>query len=615
VEEQGGQGDTAVESSDIGIRDPVARREPAADDVRAELERILSSPRFHASGKRRAFLKFIVEETLAGRADRLKGYTVAVDVFGRDERFHSQADPVVRLEARRLRRDLDSYYVDAGSRDSVRISIPKGSYVPHFEWHEVTQPFTVAGGEQATNSYVSSANGVSGVSTGPQRSITLPPRSLLVAALVVTVVTLATTVWLLNTENGRSVSNEDERGPGVVVLPFEALSSTDDSRYLASGISQELVANLTRFPGLRLYTLPNSFKKDASAEPAKLGRDLGVAYVVSGSVNANAEEIRVATQTVEAKSGRVLWSQTYDRALAPEALIRVQKDLASEIATALGQPYGVVGSDVNNRLATPAVANMQSYVCVQRAYGYRRSFSRKEFDTVLRCLEEAVRRDPDYSDAWAMLGWLHVDAGRIGYAGYNTQDEYKRALQAASEAVRLAPNSILALKVLGSVYHYLGRYDESERITRQALDINPYDPGTLAQLGWRLAVRGKFEEGIPMLKRAIARTMNPPGWYFHLIAIDLCLKGKYKRMREVAERADPDNSGVSQMLIAIANGALGNRDAARDALRKFSVHKPLASDPAAFLRRHGAINEIVDALMAGLKKARKVASGSQSGTM
>jgi hypothetical protein len=139
-----------VESPEIGSRDPVAQRAPAADDVQAELERILSSPRFQASEKRRAFLRFIVEETLAGRADRLKGYTIAVDVFGRDETFDAKADPVVRLEARRLRRDLDSYYVDTGSRDAVRISIPKGSYVPHFEWYKVTQPFTVAGGEQAT---------------------------------------------------------------------------------------------------------------------------------------------------------------------------------------------------------------------------------------------------------------------------------------------------------------------------------------------------------------------------------------------------------------------------------------------------------------------------------
>ena len=77
-----------------------------------------------------------MDETLAGRSDGLKGYSLGLAVFGRGETFDAQSDPVVRLEARRLRRDLDTYYVDAGARDPVRITIPKGHYVPHFAWHQ-----------------------------------------------------------------------------------------------------------------------------------------------------------------------------------------------------------------------------------------------------------------------------------------------------------------------------------------------------------------------------------------------------------------------------------------------------------------------------------------------
>jgi TolB-like protein/tetratricopeptide (TPR) repeat protein len=585
---------------------------PSADDVRGELARILASPNFQTSERRRAFLRYIVEETLAGRGDRLKGYSIAVSVFGRDETFDYQADPVVRLEARRLRRDLDSYYVNAGSHDHVRISIPKGSYVPHFEWRELIQPLPAPASEHPASVSEPTLGSAPGASDRGQTIGRTLPRNLLIALIVVVAAAISTAGWFLSVKNRQAASVDSERGPGVVVLPFQALSATDDSRYLASGISQELVANLMRFPSLRLYTLPTNFNRDASAEPAQLGRELGVAYVVSGSVNANGNEIRVATQTVEAKSGRVVWSDTYDRPRNPKALIGVQKDLASEIATVIGQPYGVVSSDIVSQLTTPAVSSMQSYVCVLRAYGYRRSFSRTEFEPVLSCLKEAVKRDPDYSDAWAMLAWLHVDAGRIAYAGYDTQVEYKKALQAATEAVRLAPKSILALKVLGAVYHYTGRYDESRRIMREALEINPYDPGALAQLGWRLAVRGNFEEGIPILKRAIARTMNPPGWYYHLIAINFYLKSDYKQMLDVSERSALDNSGFSDVLIAIANAELGNRDAARAALKKLSQYKPMTTDLIGFLRRHGATDEIVNALMAGMEKARRIAAGTAS---
>ena len=104
-----------------------------AASVREALERILASPGFDASARNRRFLEYVVEETLAGRADRLKGLTIAIDVFGRDATFDPQHDPVVRIEAAKLRRRLKRYYLTAGQQDPVRIDVPKGTYVPTFE--------------------------------------------------------------------------------------------------------------------------------------------------------------------------------------------------------------------------------------------------------------------------------------------------------------------------------------------------------------------------------------------------------------------------------------------------------------------------------------------------
>lgn len=104
-----------------------------ADEVRTELDRLLSSDAFEASDRRKRFLQYLVDETLAGRSERLKGTTIAMDVFGRDETFNSQIDPVVRIEARRLRRDLDSFYMGAGADHPIRIHIPKGGYATRFD--------------------------------------------------------------------------------------------------------------------------------------------------------------------------------------------------------------------------------------------------------------------------------------------------------------------------------------------------------------------------------------------------------------------------------------------------------------------------------------------------
>jgi adenylate cyclase len=120
-----------ADPADAAARDHV----PRPDAVRDELERILASEEFVASDRLKSFLRFVVEESLAGRADRLKAYTIALEVFGRDESFDPASDPVVRMEAGKLRRRLEHYYLGAGQRDAIRIEIPKGGYAPTFSHH------------------------------------------------------------------------------------------------------------------------------------------------------------------------------------------------------------------------------------------------------------------------------------------------------------------------------------------------------------------------------------------------------------------------------------------------------------------------------------------------
>ncbi len=248
-----------------------------------------------------------------------------------------------------------------------------------------------------------------------------------------------------------------------------------------------------------------------------------------------------------------------------------------------------------------------------RGYVYRRNFSRQLHAKVQECLNRAVKRDPGYVEAWAMLGWLYLDSGRFGLAAEGDKElAFDSALNAASHALSLDGNNILALKALSSINHYMGNIEEGERLAKKALDLNPNDPDTLAQLGWRLAVVGKFEEGIPYLKKAIERTRNAPGWYFHLIAINHMLNGRYAEMLTAAKKGVLDGSGVSWCLVAVAQSKLGNKAAARAALEKMADVSPgLSRDPGAFLRSHQASEQIVSSLMAGLKEAGWTATAGQ----
>ena len=102
------------------------------DRIQRQLQRILASPAFRATEAQQAFLEFVVKKTLAGESGQIKGYTVATQVFGRREDFDQATDPIVSIQANKLRRALEHYYLTAGHKDPVRIEIPKGTYVPNF---------------------------------------------------------------------------------------------------------------------------------------------------------------------------------------------------------------------------------------------------------------------------------------------------------------------------------------------------------------------------------------------------------------------------------------------------------------------------------------------------
>ena len=296
MDQTGGVGKAVAESS------PLA---PSEADVRAQLRRMLETPSFHSSQRRREMLRFIVEETLAGRGDRMKGVAVAMAVFGRDETFDQQSDPVVRLEARRLRSDLDSYYVDAGSEDPVRITIPKGGYVPHFAWQnrEAHAP-TLApepvpeGASPCDVDPGTTPSGEAGTMVERLRGRLIP------AAFLLAICSVAAIAAAVFGQRDTAPDAARPRNPAIVVLPFEAFGDSDDIGLIASSVTEELIANLMLFRDFRVYTAASSFRLDADADPATLRRDLGVSFVVSGVMQAQDGQARILAKLVELADGR-----------------------------------------------------------------------------------------------------------------------------------------------------------------------------------------------------------------------------------------------------------------------------------------------------------------------
>jgi TolB-like protein/Tfp pilus assembly protein PilF len=553
---------------------------PSREEVRAYLARLLGSAAFPASARRRNLLAYVVERTLAGQADRLKSFDLAIAVLGRDERFDAQNDPIVRIEVGRLRRDLDHYYLTDGRDDPIRITIPKGHYVPAFGVRGPT-PGPKAAAPSATDS------------SWPRL-----PRLAVAAGLGAFVLIAAAAVWAPWRGGG---GQTQLAGPAVIVLPLQSLSSGEGGQLLASGLTNELVNNLMRFDGLQVFA---SATTSDNAMPLPSVAAGAPAYVVSGAVERDPDRVRVSARLTDRASAQVLWSQSYDHALIAAKLLDVQDEVAAGIASRLAQVYGVVNLAAAHKLAQARPETMFAYDCVQRAFAFRRTFALEAYPAVRACLEEAVRRDPSYAGAWAMLAFAHMDAARYQLVDPSARSgELDAGLAAAQRAVALAPEGVRSLQSLAALRFARGEYDEAERVQRQAIALNPQDPESLAQLGWRLMARGKWEEGGTLLQEAIDRSMVVPAWYHETLALALYLGGDLQRARDEAELGKEDCC-PGYATLAITEAALGHTAAARAALDEARRQSPLLfRDPAAYWADFQGAPEVIERLNAGLAKA------------
>lgn len=570
--------------------------------ARTELRRLLDDPELSSSEARCRMLAFLVEETLAGRADRLKGTVLAQEVFGRGAEFDPQTDPVVRIEARRLRRDLDVYYAAHGDRARVRFAIPKGAYAVTFLGLDETEPTPQVPAEpepeEGPNPIDIAPSGRAGGKWyGSQRGV---------FAAMVAVAILAVLSWSW----ARPVPPPETTIsiPTLAVVPFVALGGSKEEEYLSYGLSDRLIYDLLRFENLRVFSLPENRTTLSEANLSALSDEYGIGYLVTGTLRMteDGDQIRLLTQ-LRRTAGEVIWSGVYDQEANAHDVIALQDELSKTIAGILGQTYGIISSDVTGDMPDEAIPSDSTFACLLRAHAYRRRFDAGMRGPVLACLEKAVERDPANSDVWAMRGWLKLDQSRFPDIPDADRAAYSAAaLEATSKAVELAPKNILALQAYAAVLHDRGSFDQAEQTLRTALALSPEDPETLHQLGWRLAVRGRLEEGVGYLRQAIARSIDPPTRYYNLIAVQEFIDGQYDEMLATARTSAAGGSPTGNVLLAIASTKSRNgsaEEASRALARMAELQPELARQPGAVFLRHGVTEGIVNKLVAGLMEA------------
>ncbi len=564
----------------------------APEEVRAQLERVLSSAAFAGSNRLQLFLRHVTEQTLAGQAERLKGYSIGLEVFGKDPSFDPQADSLVRVEAGRLRKKLEQYYLEEGANDPIEIRLPKGGYAPAFHPKQRT------------------AAGVpDGESSGSRRRVATVALALAVALAVG--LALVWREWGAELIAGKEAPPPEAsepmptRGRAVAVLPFENLSDDPAQEYFADGMTQEVIAALTRFEDLFVIASDTSFAyKGRDIGLPELGEALQVRYVLLGSIRHAADTVRVTAQLVDVTDGNVVWAENYDRHLTINHLLDIQSDIAADIVATIAPPFGVIPRERLERAAAELPADLAAYDCVLRTYAYWRVLSLREHAVVRDCLERTTEADPGYGKAWALLSMVYLDRKQLGFdPRRGPRQAIDLGMAAARRAVELDPESGVAFQALATVQFVRFEMAEFATSADRALTLNPNDPTILADLGTKLALTGQWGRGLGLLRTAIERNPVHPGWYHLAFALKAYRERDYETALARALKVDMPEFYISHFVLAIVYGQLERGDEARSAAARLLELYPEFPDRAMEDILGPLEPDLVEMILEGLVKA------------
>lgn len=519
----------------------------APDAVRAELRRVLTSADFDASERNRNFLSHVVEETLAGRGKRIKAYSIATTVFGRDAGFDPHLDSIVRIEAGRLRRSLERYYLKAGLENPLRITLPRGSYVPAFE--------VIAG-------------------------LGAPPM----------------------------VSTEAKRRPPertILVAAFEEDGGPSPSPNFTRGFTRQVTVALTRFTDLFVLGADALPANAGDPIPTQCLTELGVDFLLTGGASVTAEDFTVEVTLLDARTRRYLWAEHFHRKLTPSEILNLRDEVANSIARTLAQPYGIIFSNKAREADGRPPEFMTSYDHVIRFYRYYRSFDAGVFTSVLTGLERAIMMDPGYAEAFACLSQMYSDAFRFSYALPDpATDPRQRALTLAHRAIELAPNSSRGHHALALAYWFSGDVGGALAAFDAGLSLNPNDTELMADLGLRYANLGRWDEALPLLQNSYARNLAQPGTYRIGLAQYHYVHGRHEEALAEARKINAPTVLYGFVLVAAAAAQLGLDQEAGEAVRRIQQLDPGFGDRIVrdLTARH-IHQDTVAALIDGLAKA------------
>ena len=361
--------------------------------------------------------------------------------------------------------------------------------------------------------------------------------------------------------------------PSIAVLPFVNMSGDPEQEYFSDGITEDIITELSRFHSLFVIARNSSFAfKGQSVNVGKIGQELGVAYVVEGSVRKAGNRVRITAQLVAAESGNHLWAERYDRDL--DDIFAVQDEVTNAIVTAIEPTLGSAERVRAHRKPTGSLDAWESY---QRGLWNLYRFAAQENTEAQSFFRRAIELDPNFAPAHAGLAYAIYLSVLLGFEA-DLASAPSEARAAAQRALTLDGDDAVAHAVVGRVHIMVGEHDAAISACKTAVSLNPNLATARYGLGTALICSGRYEEGIVEADEAIRLSPRDPMlWAFlNIKAMASFGMEHYEETLELARAAQRQpNVGIiayAHEVMALAH--LDRIDEAKQAIERFSAIKP-----------------------------------------
>jgi Tfp pilus assembly protein PilF len=558
---------------------------------------ILSSETFKRSERARSLLAYLVEREQAGESEHLKGYAIAIDVFGKDAEFDASTDAVVRVQAGRLRELLAQYYDGEGRSDPLRIVIPRGSYVPVYETNVPpgTEPAVSQNEpEVVTASPVPIAEPAPAVAA---RGGLHQVRLLWGALAVVTALLLVVFYRTASLE----VAAGNDHATAAPVAPAAATPAVDPILSEAmptirivtvgSDASVARVASLfrTAFAGFDTVSLIGGEYSgvDRRLPPTPDG------FVLSVAPGAAPGSVLLELQNLG--SGRIL----INRALsASDTGSETLQDKVANLATSIAPIPGVIHSYLRQNGLQSGLGR-----CLSLSEAYFLDQTKERHGAAYRCFERFAAAHARSPLVYSELASLTIQA-RTEHYDYPADASEETAMRLARKAVQLGPTSPYAHRAMGFIYAHKGDHGGSIRWMRKAYELNTFDLTVTASYGYALVFSGKYADGAAVLQRAVnASSAHPAWWDYNLFLARFMLDDMDGASRATDALLLSNKSHYLAARLVIAHEQGDEQEAEALASEITDAYPKFAADPGRMLRKANYPSDLTMKFVDALKVA------------